>query len=80
MRDNPIDFEREAIRAQKKFKKTKDTGVTTVDIGTFRKSRNKQKRLKDMFSKKSFEEVDQSICKWMVANRISWNSSKGDFF
>lgn len=33
-----------------------------------------------MFNKKSYEEVGQSICKWMVANDISWNSSKGDFF
>lgn len=63
MRDNPIDLEREAMRAQKQFEKTRDTGATMTDAGTFRKSGNKQKRLKDMFSNKSFEEVGQSICK-----------------
>lgn len=63
MRDNPIDLEREAMRAQKQFKKTRDTGAAMTDVGTLKKSGNKQKRLKDMFSKKSFEEVDQSICK-----------------
>lgn len=76
MRDNSIDLEMEVIRAQKQLKRTRDTGVAMTDTRTYRKSRHKQKRLKDMFIKKSFEEMGQSICKWMGANDISWHASK----
>lgn len=51
-----------------------------TDTGTYKKNGNKQKRLNDMFNKKSFEEVGQSICKWMVANGISWLASKSELF
>lgn len=57
MRDNPIDLEREAIRAQKQLEMTRDIGAAMVDTGIYRKFGHKQKRLKDMFNKKFLEEV-----------------------